>query len=128
MTINTTLNYSPNFDLKKRKPSRIKFIIFHYTGMKKEIDAMAASSGGRLKVTYVVGKTANDTSGQGGEHGWIDAEKLKRLAFPPSSDSQMWICGTPGFYNSMAGSRMDPLESDSILAKLGYTQDMILRY
>ena len=95
--------------------------------LKKEIDAMAASSGGRLKVTYVVGKTANDTSGQGGEHGWIDAEKLKRLAFPPSSDSQMWICGTPGFYNSMAGSRMDPLESDSILAKLGYTQDMIWR-
>ena len=95
--------------------------------LKKEIDAMAASSGGRLKVTYVVGKTANDTSGQGGEHGWIDAEKLKRLAFPPSSDSQMWICGTPGFYNSMAGSRMDPLESDSILAKLGYTQEMIWR-
>ena len=38
--INTTLNYSPNFDLKKRKPKQIKFIIFHYTGMKKERDAI----------------------------------------------------------------------------------------
>jgi len=38
--INTTLNYSYNFDLKKRKNKQIKFIIFHYTGMKKEIDAI----------------------------------------------------------------------------------------
>ena len=38
--INTTLNYSPNFDLKKRKAKQIKFIIFHYTGMKKEREAI----------------------------------------------------------------------------------------
>ena len=36
MGINTTLNYSPNFDKKKRKFKQIKFIIFHYTGMKRE--------------------------------------------------------------------------------------------
>ena len=30
------LNYSPNFDPKKRKKSHIKFIVFHYTGMKSE--------------------------------------------------------------------------------------------
>ena len=39
-SINTTLNYSHNFDLKKRKKTQIKFIIFHYTGMKKEKDAI----------------------------------------------------------------------------------------
>ncbi len=39
-TINTTLNYSLNFDPKKRKNKEIKFIIFHYTGMKKEKDAI----------------------------------------------------------------------------------------
>ena len=38
--INTTLNYSPNFHIKKRKSENIKFIIFHYTGMKKEEDAI----------------------------------------------------------------------------------------
>ena len=38
--INTTLDYSHNFDLKKRKKTQIKFIIFHYTGMKKEKDAI----------------------------------------------------------------------------------------
>ena len=36
MAIKTTLNYSPNFDSKKRKTNQIKFLIFHYTGMKTE--------------------------------------------------------------------------------------------
>ena len=40
MSMDTTLNYSPNFNIKKRKPNQIKFIIFHYTGMKKELDAI----------------------------------------------------------------------------------------
>lgn len=36
MAIKTTLNYTPNFDPKKRKTNQIKFLIFHYTGMKTE--------------------------------------------------------------------------------------------
>jgi len=36
MPIKTTLNYSPNFNPIKRNSKKIKFIIFHYTGMKKE--------------------------------------------------------------------------------------------
>ena len=36
MALKTTLNYSPNFNPKKRSLKQIKFIIFHYTGMKKE--------------------------------------------------------------------------------------------
>tara|TARA_B100000965_G_scaffold348109_1_gene320557 strand:+ start:728 stop:1465 length:738 start_codon:yes stop_codon:yes gene_type:complete len=31
-----TINYSPNFDLKKRSKKNIKYIIFHYTGMKSD--------------------------------------------------------------------------------------------
>ena len=34
------LNFSPNFDPKKRKKSEIKFIVFHYTGMKSEKKAV----------------------------------------------------------------------------------------
>ena len=33
-------NFSPNFDPKKRKKSEIKFIVFHYTGMKSEKKAI----------------------------------------------------------------------------------------
>ena len=40
--LNLTKNYSINFDLPKRKKQSIKFIIIHYTGMKKEIPACHA--------------------------------------------------------------------------------------
>ena len=40
MRIKTILNYSPNFEHKKREFKKIKFIIFHYTGMKKEAEAI----------------------------------------------------------------------------------------
>ena len=33
-------NYSPSFDPIKRQKTQIKFLIFHYTGMKKESDAI----------------------------------------------------------------------------------------
>ena len=36
MAIKITLNYSPNFNQKRRCLKNIKFMIFHYTGMKKE--------------------------------------------------------------------------------------------
>ena len=41
MSIKTILNYSPNFNSKKRSLKKIKFIIFHYTGMKKESEAIS---------------------------------------------------------------------------------------
>ena len=40
MSIKTTLNYSPNFNSKKRDVKNVRFIIFHYTGMKKESEAI----------------------------------------------------------------------------------------
>ena len=40
MALKTTLEYSPNFNSKKRIFKQIKFIIFHYTGMKKESEAI----------------------------------------------------------------------------------------
>ena len=40
MALKTILNYSPNFNSKKRAFTKIKFIIFHYTGMKNESDAL----------------------------------------------------------------------------------------
>jgi len=40
MTTKTRLIYSPNFDAKKRKQKDIRFLIFHYTGIKKEKNAI----------------------------------------------------------------------------------------
>ena len=47
----TTLNYSQNFDIKKRNPKEIKFIIFHYTGMKKESEAIKRLADPNSKVS-----------------------------------------------------------------------------
>ena len=49
--MNTTLNYSPNFNVKKRKLNQIKFIIFHYTGMKKENQAINKLINSKSKVS-----------------------------------------------------------------------------
>ena len=51
LRINTTLNYSPNFDKKKRTPKVIKFIILHYTGMKKEKEAIRKLTNEKSKVS-----------------------------------------------------------------------------
>ena len=49
--MNSTLNYSPSFTIKKRKAKQIRFIIFHYTGMKKEKDAIERLTSMRSKVS-----------------------------------------------------------------------------
>ena len=38
--LNLTRRYSINFELPKRRKQSIKFIIVHYTGMNKEVDAI----------------------------------------------------------------------------------------
>ena len=49
--MDTTLNYSSNFNIKKRKPNQIKFIIFHYTGMKRESEAIKRLTNIKSKVS-----------------------------------------------------------------------------
>ena len=50
-SINTTANYSPNFDRRKRNLKQIKYIIFHYTGMKYEEDAIKKLTSFKSKVS-----------------------------------------------------------------------------
>ena len=44
-------NYSPSFDPIKRQKTQIKFLIFHYTGMKKESDAIKKLTNFRSNVS-----------------------------------------------------------------------------
>ena len=50
MWLKITNNYSPNFNIKKRKKT-IKFIILHYTGMKKESQAIKRLCDHKSKVS-----------------------------------------------------------------------------
>ena len=49
--MNIVENYSPNFSLPKRLKKRIKFIIIHYTGMKKELDSIKRLQNPKFKVS-----------------------------------------------------------------------------
>ena len=49
--MHTTYNYSPNFEIKKRGEKEIKFIIFHYTGMKTEKEAINRLTNSKSKVS-----------------------------------------------------------------------------
>ena len=51
-------SYSPNFNLPKRSKKRIKFIIIHYTGMKKEFDSIKRLQDPKSKVSthYLIKK------------------------------------------------------------------------
>ena len=54
----TKIKYSLNFEPKKRKLKNIKFIIFHYTGMKKENDAInkLTNEGSKVSCHYFIKK------------------------------------------------------------------------
>ena len=51
MSLKIKTNYSPNFDPKKRKKTNIDFLIFHYTGMKHERDAINKLTNSKSKVS-----------------------------------------------------------------------------
>ena len=40
MRIKTSLNYSPNFSTSARNKKKIKYIVYHYTGMRSENKAI----------------------------------------------------------------------------------------
>ena len=56
--MNKIYDYSPNFSLPKRPKKRIKFIIIHYTGMKKELESIRRLQNPKSKVSshYLIKK------------------------------------------------------------------------
>jgi len=56
-----TTNYSPNFDIEKRRKKNIKYIIFHYTGMKSDKLAIDKLTNFNSKVSchYYIDKKGN---------------------------------------------------------------------
>ena len=56
-----SINYSPNFDLRKRSNKNIKYIIFHYTGMKSDKLAIRKLTNFNSKVSchYYIDKKGN---------------------------------------------------------------------
>jgi N-acetylmuramoyl-L-alanine amidase len=61
MALKTILNYSPNFSFKKRTYKQVKFIIIHYTGMRKESEAISKLTNIQSEVSshYIIKRNGN---------------------------------------------------------------------
>ena len=98
--------------------------------LREELEAAVAKSGGRVKVVHVVGDKPDmpPIPGWTGEVGWVDEAKVKANCFPPAADVLTMVCGVPGLYDVMCGPRTDgEVKEGSVLARLGYTKDMVAK-
>ena len=61
MPLKVSLNYSPNFTRKKRLKKSIKYLVFHYTGMKNEKSAIKRLTDIQSEVAshYLIKKSGN---------------------------------------------------------------------
>ena len=104
--------------------------------LRDELSAMATAMKGRLKVVHVIGTAADaprpegwvDTDAFIAETGWVDEAKIKQYAFPPAEDTLIFVCGVPMLYDVMCGPRTEKaVREGSVLASLGYTQEMVAK-
>ena len=58
-----------------------------------------------------------------------EQENVRKLAFPPADDTQVLVCGLPSVYESLCGPQSQKsLAPMSVLARLGYSQDMVYKF
>lgn len=97
--------------------------------LKKELDDLVQANTDRFSLHYIIGENKNDQRHSDfAETGWIDEEKIGRLAFAAKdANSVVWVCGVDDMYNSLAGSRMKALTEGSALHTLGFSDDNLWR-
>ncbi len=61
--------------------------------------------------------------------GWIDHEVLCQHAPPPSDAHRVVVCGLPGVYDKLCGSRFENgvLPEDCVLARLGFSPHQVIK-
>jgi Negative regulator of beta-lactamase expression len=99
-----SINYSPNFDLKKRTSSKVKYLIFHYTGMRSENAAIKrlTSKSSKVSCHYLIKKK------------WSNNKNLFQIYI---------LHGMPGI---SSWKKDKSLNSNSIGNRDSQTQDMII--
>ena len=58
----------------------------------------------------------------------IDEERVSKYCYPPAEDELTFVCGVPGLYQTMCGPRTEAgVQAGTVLAKLGYDDDMVVK-
>jgi len=118
------------------------------------LEQLSSASYGRFSIVYCVGsrwanihmgaKTKNQyiappppkgfTDLQLGPHiskeiGWVSEDKIRKYAFAPGTASRVVVCGLPGVYDKLCGSRFDcnSLQVGSALSNLGFKADCVYK-
>merc|ERR1711879_327850 len=102
--------------------------------LRKELDKLASSSKGQLKVLYVVDK--NDANDKHIQHvGYVTADFLSTALPSPSPDALVYVCGPPPMLKAVAGNKKfekgkPPAQGEvgGILKELGYSEDMVFKF
>ena len=96
-------NYSPNFDLKKRKNKDIKFLIFHYTGMRNEKVAIDHLTDNKSKVSchYFIKENG------------IQGDQIIRKIFEKSQDLEISLKRDIDEFNLMNGQNNSAIDPNS---------------
>ena len=86
--------------------------------------AWQASSRGRLTVVHTLTREP-EGSGWGGRRGRIDRALIEQHVPSPSSSLLIFVCGTPGMYDSFSGPRRGAF--GGLLQEMGYAEAQVIK-
>jgi cytochrome-b5 reductase len=81
---------------------------------------------GRFKVVHVLSREP-DASDYAGERGRIGKRILAKYLPQPSEDTNVFVCGPPGMYESLCGERSSE-EVGGVLAEMGYGKEQVVKF
>jgi len=101
--------------------------------LKEVLERYVQTKSDRFKVHYIVDKPTMEGQAEkwNGSVGLVSASYLKQHLPAPGKDALVYVCGPPGFMNTVSGDKAPDKsqgELTGILKSLGYDKDMIYKF
>lgn len=99
--------------------------------LKPELDSLASKYPDQLTVKYYVDSLGDAKAGENMTVGYITKEVLESSLPKPSDDSHVFICGPPGMYKAISGTKVSPSnqgEVSGLLKELGYDKTHVFKF
>lgn len=97
--------------------------------LKREFEDLENTYPQRFRAFYVLGQPPKEWTGG---KGFINKELLKTVLPEPKSENvKIFVCGPPGMYKAISGTKKSPQdqgELDGILKELGYTKEQVFKF
>lgn len=96
--------------------------------LKERLDELQRKYPERFQTHYLIDQAAD---GWKGDVGHVSPDLVKKYLPAPSSSSFVYVCGPPGFYKAVSGSKAPDFtqgELSGILAELGYKAENVFKF